>query len=80
MLKVIAGVLDLLKPNPDMADIRKDRRKMRLQRKQLRLAERTAKDIEEDFLEDGFLDDDEKAMLKEIKAAILAKKLELIGI
>ena len=65
VLPLISALLGLLKPNPD-AD----------ERRNLRVAKRTYKQLRKEFKKDG-LDDEEKAMLKDLKKSIVKRTLEL---
>jgi hypothetical protein len=64
-IPLISALLGLLKPNPQ-AD----------ERRNLRVAKRTYKQLKKEFKKGG-LDEEEKAMLKELKKSIFKRTLEL---
>ena len=65
VLPLISALLGLLKPNSNGNE-----------RRNLRVAKRTYKKLRKEFKKDG-LDEEEKAMLKELKISIVKRTLEL---
>lgn len=66
----IAHALSLLKGNPT-------RLNNRIARRNLKLAKKMYKQFEKDFSKDGVVDEQESALLKELKTNLVARTLEL---
>lgn len=77
MLELITSLLKLVTPDPNMKDIRLERKTLKLEKKKLRIAERMYKDIEREFKKGG-LTDDETQQLDSLKGKILERKMQLI--
>lgn len=77
MLEVIAALLKLITPNPEMQGIRLERRALRLEKKKLRIAQRMLTQIKKEFKKDGLTEDEIKT-LEDLKIQILERKKDLI--
>ncbi len=77
MLELINSLLKLITPDPDMKDVRLERKELKLAKKKLRIAERMFKDIEKEFKKGG-LTETEKQDLEVLKQKILERKMQLI--
>lgn len=77
MIELITQIIKFLQTNEEMEDIRRDRALLRLEKKKLRIARRMYRQIRREFRKEG-LTDEEKEKLKELKSAILKRKMDLI--
>lgn len=70
IIESVAFAISLLKGNPDRLD-------NRLARRNLKLAKKMYKQFKKDFAKDGKIDEQEDALLKELKTNLVARTLEL---
>ena len=76
-LPLIIAFLKLITPDPAMKGVKLKRRQIRLQKKDLRLAERMYRHIKKAYKKDG-LTEEEKAELKTLYAMVLQRKKDFI--
>jgi hypothetical protein len=78
MLELITELIKLLQPNPNLLDIRKDRKQLRLQKKKIRIARRMYRQIKREFKKEG-LTLEEKEILETLRQKILEARIRLIN-
>lgn len=77
ILLILPGLIKLITPNPDMKGIRLERKQLKLDKKNLRIAERMYKSIYKEFAKEGFTDE-EQTLLDELKEKITQRKASFI--
>jgi hypothetical protein len=79
ILPIISAFITLVTPNPDMRNVKLEKRQIRLEKKKLRIAEKMYKNIEKEFNKDG-LTEKENTELESLKKLIIDRKIALMSL